>query len=233
MAPKLATYGIRVVAIRGHGGVTVTRLANNLQRFSELAAAVSLAAALSVLAVGPAGADGSQAPATGADAAPVQQPAPGTLPPQPPAANAPGFLHQLGVWWHDGFGDFDAKMKAAKDKLDDYNKKQSEAAKEASTATGQALKDAAQATKDAATAVVKLPVTRVFEMHERCQKAGNGAPDCETTANTVCRTKGFGTGKPLDVSTAQECPARVMLSGRQPVEGECPDVTTLLRAICQ
>jgi hypothetical protein len=210
------------------------RSANNLQRFSALTVALPLAAALMAAAVGSCLADDNQAPA-GATA--VQQPqpavAPGALPAQPPPANRSGFIYQLGVWWNDGFADFNAKMKAAKNKLDDYNKKQSEAAKEASTATEQALKDAAQATKDAATAVVKLPVTRVFEMHERCHKAGNGAPDCETTANNVCRAKGFNTGKPLDVSTAQECPARVMLSGRQPVEGECPDVTTLLRAICQ
>jgi hypothetical protein len=196
------------------------------------AAVVLLAAALTFAAAATAGADDSQQPPANASA--VQPPPPsGAFPAQPPPASRPGFLNQLGVWWNDGFSDFNAKMKAAKTKLDDYNKKQSEAAKEASTATEQALKDAAQATKDAATAVVKLPVTRVFEMHERCQKAGNGAPDCETTANNVCRTKGFGTGKPLDVSTAQECPARVVLSGRQPVEGECPDVTTLLRAICQ
>ena len=213
----------------------MTRSANNLQRFSALTVVLPLAAALTAAAVGTCLADDTQAPA---GAAVAQQPAaaapgPSALPAQPPPANRPGFIHQLGVWWDDGFGDFNAKIKAAKDKLDDYNKKQGEAAKEASTATEQALKDAAQATKDAATAVVKLPTTRVFEMHERCQKAGNGAPDCETTANNVCRTKGFGTGKPLDVSTAQECPARVVLSGRQPVEGECPDVTTLLRAICQ
>jgi hypothetical protein len=207
----------------------MTRFANYSRRFC--AAVVLLAAALAVIAAATAGADDSQQPPANASA--VQPPPSGAFPAQPPPASRPGFLYQLGVWWNDGFSDFNAKMKAAKNKLDDYNKKQSEAAKEASTATEQALKDAAQATKDAATAVVKLPVTRVFEMHERCQKAGNGAPDCETTANNVCRTKGFGTGKPLDVSTAQECPARVVLSGRQPVEGECPDVTTLLRAICQ
>jgi hypothetical protein len=210
----------------------MTKSGKHARRLSALALVVPLAAILSI-AAGQAAADDNQGPAGAGGPSAAQQAAPGALPAQPPAANAPGFIHQLGVWWHDGFGDFDAKMKAAKDKIDDYNKKQSEAAKEASTATEQALKDAAQATKDAATAVVKLPVTRVFEMHERCQKAGNGAPDCETTANNVCRTKGFATGKPLDVSTAQECPARVMLSGRQPLEGECPDVTTLLRAICQ
>jgi hypothetical protein len=211
----------------------MTRSGKNSQRF--WAVTVPLAVALAAAAAGTVMADDNQQPAA---AAPQQQqaaPPSASLPAQPPPANRPGFLHQLGVWWNDGFGDFDAKMKAAKEKLDDYNKKQDQAAREASTATQQALKDAAQATKDATTALVKLPTTRVFEMHERCQKAGNGAPDCETTATNVCRAKGLGftVGKPLDVSTAQECPARVVLSGRQPVEGECPDVTTLLRAICQ
>lgn len=162
-----------------------------------------------------------------------QAPAAGALPPQPPPVNKPGFLHQLGVWWNDSFADFDAKMKAARDKLNDYNKQQGQAARETSAATQQALKDAAQATKDVATAVVKLPITRVVEFHDRCQVAGNGAPDCQTTANEACRKKGFNSGQPLDVSTSQECPARVMLSGRPPAEGECHDVTVVLRAACQ
>jgi hypothetical protein len=197
-----------------------------------------LAAALSVATSRIARADDSPPPpAANAGAAPQQAPAaapaPGAFPAQPAPSFKPGFLHQLGAWWDDGFSGFNAKMKAAKDKLDDYNKQQTQAARDASAATEQALKDAAKATKDAATAVVKLPVTRVFELHERCLVAGNGAPDCQTTVTGVCRAKGFTDGHPLDVSTAEECPARVMLSGRPPVEGECHDVTTVLRVVCQ
>jgi hypothetical protein len=188
--------------------------------FWAAAIVLPLAAFLSVATYGVAGADDGQAPA-GAGA--VQQ-----VP-----ANKPGFLHQLEVWWNDSFGDFNAKMKSAKDKLDDYNEQQDKATKATSAATEQALKDAAQVTKDAATAVVKLPITRVFEFHDRCQVAGNGAPDCQTTATNACRTKGFESGQPLDISTSQECPARVMLSGRPPVEGECKDVTFILRAACR
>ena len=187
------------------------------------AAAIAVPIALSAATIVPAWADDGQTAA----------PAPGTLPAQPAPANKPGFLHQLEVWWNDSFGDFNAKMKSAKDKLDDYNKQQDKTAKETSAATEQALKDAAQVTKDAATAVVKLPITRVFEFHDRCQIAGNGAPDCQTTATNACRTKGFDSGQPLDISTSQECPARVMLSGRPPVEGECKDVTVILRAVCR
>ena len=114
-------------------------------------------------------------------------------------------------------------MKSAKDKLDDYNKQQNQAAKETSAATEQALKDAAQATKDAATAVVKLPITRVFEFHDRCQVAGNGAPDCQTTAINACRTKGFDSGQPLDISNlaGMSGPGHAFgpASGRRRVQG--------------
>ena len=199
--------------------------------FWAAAIAVPIAVALAAATVGSAGADDGQAPAGAGAVQPA--PAPGSLPAQPSPANKPGFLHQLEVWWNDSFGDFNAKMKSAKDKLDDYNKQQNQAAKETSAATEQALKDAAQATKDAATAVVKLPISRVFEFHDRCQVAGNGAPDCQTTATNACRTKGFDSGQPLDISTSQECPPRVMLSGRPPVEGECKDVTVILRAVCR
>ena len=198
----------------------MTRAENS--RYLRVAAiALPLAVVLWAAAAGVVHADDSQAPAAEA------------VPAQPPPANKPGFLHQLGVWWSDSFGDIDAKMKAARDKLHDYNKQQDQAAKDASAATQQALKDAAQVTKDAATAVVKLPITRVIEFHDRCQVAGNGAPDCQTTATESCRKKGFNSGQPLDVSTSQECPARVMLSGRPPAEGECHDVTVVLRAACQ
>src|ERR1700680_2644612 len=201
--------------------------------FWAAAIAVPIAVALSPPTLGAAVADDGQAPVGGSAVQQAPAPAPGTFPAQPSQANKPGFLHQLEVWWNDSFGDFNAKMKSAKDKLDDYNKQQNQAAKETSAATEQALKDAAQATKDAATAVVKLPITRVFEFHDRCQVAGNGAPDCQTTATNACRTKGFDSGQPLDISTSQECPARVMLSGRPPVEGECKDVTVILRAVCR
>jgi hypothetical protein len=196
-----------------------------------------LTAALSVAAAGIAAADdrqpsippGAAQPAPGAPA----PPAAGTFPAQPPAVDKPGFLHQLGVWWNDGFADFGAKMKNAQDKLDDFSKKQNDATKDASTATQDALKNAAQATKDAATAVVKLPISRVLELRDRCNVAGNGAPDCQATATSACRAKGFTTGQPMDVRTSQECPTAVVLSGRTPNEGECRDETVVLRAMCQ
>jgi hypothetical protein len=199
------------------------------QRFWVAAIVSPLAAALSVVAVGIASADDSQTSPTAAAA----QQAPGTpaaptagnaFPEQPAPAFKPGFLHQLGVWWNDGFADFNAKMKNAKDKLDGLQNDQS--AKDATAATQDALKNAAQA-------VVHLPSTRMFELHERCQTAANGAPDCPTAASNACRGKGFNSGKPMGISTSQVCPPAVLMSGRTPTEGECRDETYMLGVVCQ
>jgi hypothetical protein len=191
----------------------------DLLRPGRLAASLFAAAVLSAAASGIAAAD-DQSPLPVAPAAP------------PPAAD-PSFLHELGVLWNGSFGDFDVKMKKAWDRLDAFNRERDQAAKNTSVATQQALKDAARATTEAATAVVRLPAARVFELRERCRIAGNGAPDCQTTAADVCRGKDFKDGRPLDVSTQQDCPARVMLSGQPPADGLCTDKTFLLRVICQ
>jgi hypothetical protein len=156
-----------------------------------------------------------------------------TLPPQPPPADKRGFLNNFGHWWDDSIADFNAKMKDARQKFDDMNKKQNDAAKDAAAATQEAMKNAAEATKKAATAVVRLPNTRVIEIRESCAPAANGAPDCEAAATKACRGKGFESGEPVDVRTADKCPASLWLSGQAPSAGQCPVETVVLRAVCQ
>ena len=199
-------------------------------------------------------ADDATQPAVGAAQTAPDKPAPAaeaSFPAQPPPVQRRGFLNDVGTWWDRSFSDFAATMKAARDKLEDFNKTPSDAAQDAATATKDALSNAAQATKDAAaatkqamdnaaeatkdaaTAVVRLPGTRVLELNDRCAVAANGAPDCGATASSVCRQKGFNSGRVIDIRTSQECPAEVRLSGRTPAEGECPDATFVLRAVCQ
>jgi hypothetical protein len=194
-----------------------------------------LAAALVITAVGMAAADDKQTPAASAatqQAPAATQQAPsaapgsssGSLPQQPPPAFKPGFLHQLGEWWGQSFGDFHTKMNNATDRLDDLRKDQS--TKDAATATQDALKGAAQA-------VVRLPSTRMFELHDKCQPAANGAPDCPTAANNACRVKGFSAGKPMGISTSQVCSPQALLSGRSPTAADCHDETYILGIVCQ
>ena len=180
---------------------------------------------------------GSAAPAI--PAAPQQAPPPGaaplTLPPQPATADAPqasaekhGFFDDLSRWWQNSVTDFNAKLKEQQSKMDDFNKKSAEAAKDAATATGQAMKNAADA-------MVKSATSKVIEIHEPCAIAGNGAADCASAAVNACKGKGFSDGQPLDVRTAEKCNASLWLQGQGPrsASAECPIETVVLRAACQ
>jgi hypothetical protein len=69
--------------------------------------------------------------------------------------------------------------------------------------------------------------------HAKCNNAPNGAPDCLAAANALCKAKGFDSGKSLDMTTAEVCPAKVLMSGRSGAPGECKDETFVSRALCQ
>ena len=154
--------------------------------------------------------------------------APSAVSPQSATAGAekPGFFSAFGRWWNDSVADFNAKMKEQQSKLDQFNKESSAAAKDAAAATQQAMKNAADA-------MVRLPTSKVIEVHEVCAMAGNGAPDCEAAATNVCRGKGFNTGAPLDIRTAEKCNASLWVSGQNTQSGDCPEETVILRAACE
>jgi hypothetical protein len=163
--------------------------------------------------------------------APQPQPSAGlALPPQPPPpapagppAEQRGFLNGFGKWWDQSVADWNAKMKEQKTKLDEINKQSADAAKDAATATQQAMKNAADA----------LRPSHVVEIQQTCPVAGNGAADCATAATNVCKTKGFNSGQPLDVRTAEKCADSLWVSGQTPTTADCPVETVLLRAACQ
>jgi hypothetical protein len=63
--------------------------------------------------------------------------------------------------------------------------------------------------------------------------APNGAPDCVEAAHALCRSKGHGPGKSLEVNTVNKCPTWVWLSGQPAPEGTCTTETYVLQATCQ
>ncbi len=97
---------------------------------------------------------------------------------------------------------------------------------------GIAAKTTVNTAKDAADAVVRIPSARVVTGHEKCKNAPNGAPDCLGAALAICKSKGFESGKSLDMTTAEVCPAKVLLSGRSS-GGDCHDETFVSSALCQ
>jgi len=180
----------------------------------------------------PAPSTSSAAPATAAapqsepqSSPPVAQPPPADAATPAPAENR-GFSDDLARWWKDSVADFNAKLKDQQSKIDDFNKKSAEAAKDAVTATQQAMKNAADA-------MVKSATTKVIEIHEPCAVAGNGAADCASAAVNACKGKGFSDGKPLDVRTAEKCNASLWLQAQRPANAECPVEIVVLRAACQ
>ena len=226
---------------------TMTRFAQP-KSFRRAAVVALLAATLWAAAAGKAAAEDSQAP--GGAAGSAQQAPPPSVP--PPPADKPSFLHGLKAWWDDSIAFFGAKLKDTRGTVDDLNKKSTDAAKGvaattqdamqgaldvskgAAVATQGAMKGALDVSKDAATALMRLPNTQVVEVHERCATAPNGAPDCPAAAAAACRGKGFTTGQPLDVRTAEKCDTtQAWQAGQSPGKGECPIESVIIRAVCQ
>jgi hypothetical protein len=147
-----------------------------------------------------------------------ENPASNAAPPaQAPSSNQqPGFVDAVGRWFEEGAAKFKSQMEDAQEKF------------------GQFGSQAREATKEATGAIVGLPNARVVTARERCLKAPNGAPDCLTAAVTLCRSKGFETGKSLDTQSEQKCTsARFLLEGRSPTSTECPTEIFVTRAMCQ
>ncbi len=133
---------------------------------------------------------------------------------KPAAAEDPGFFGSIANW-------FDSTFKDAGKKVESFGHE-----------AGIAAKTTVDNAKDAADALTKIPGTRVITGHEKCANAPNGAPDCLAAAMLMCKAKGFESGKSLDMTTAEVCPPKVMLSGRNSGAG-CKDETFVSRVLCQ
>jgi hypothetical protein len=133
-----------------------------------------------------------------------------------------GMLGRIGRWFGDQFDKIGSVGSSAERNIDSFNRE-----------AGLAAKATAGAAKDAADAVVRLPGARVKSGHQVCPRAPNGAPDCVTAAHQLCRAQGFESGKSLDITTAEECSAQVILGQRERRPGDCKDVSFVSRAVCQ
>jgi hypothetical protein len=138
-----------------------------------------------------------------------------------PAKGEPGFFESVGRWFEEQGKNIGSSFKDAGKKVENFGHE-----------AGIAAKTTVDGAKDAAGAVVRIPTARVVDGHEKCQNAPNGAPDCVAAATTMCKAKGFESGKSADMTTADVCPAQVYLSGRSSGPG-CKTETFVSRALCQ
>jgi hypothetical protein len=138
-----------------------------------------------------------------------------------PPADDPGFFATIGRWFDQSVDNINAGARRVRDRVLNLGHDASVAAR--------ATVDSA---KDAADAVGRIPNTRVVVGHEKCRIAPNGAPDCIAAAYAICKKKGFKTGKSVDMTTAEVCPADVYLAGRN-TGPRCHTETFVSRALCQ
>ena len=66
-----------------------------------------------------------------------------------------------------------------------------------------------------------------------CPFSANGAPDCKTGADLLCKTKGFTSGSSLDMDSSHNCSKEALLAGARTLKDICKTETFVTRAMCQ
>jgi len=157
-------------------------------------------------------------------------------PPPAPPQQKPGVFESIGRWFDNGASNFRDHLRGAKRRMDELgddaaanNKAISDQAAKMGQGAADVGKGAADATVSAMGAVAKLPTARMMSGRERCAIAPNGAPDCVSAAEALCRKHGFTSGKSMDFTSAEECPVRTLVGQSD----ECTTVTFISRAMCQ
>jgi hypothetical protein len=140
----------------------------------------------------------------------------------PPAQSEQrGFFDNVFHWFGEQAANFNSNLKNAGSQVQNFGRE-----------AGIAAKTTVDGAKGAADAVARIPQARVIAVHEKCAVAPNGAPDCVAVSMNACKAKGFESGKSVDMTTAEICPPKVMLSGRNSGAG-CHDETFVSRVLCQ
>lgn len=135
-----------------------------------------------------------------------------------PASAEPDVFAAIGRWVDDTVVGVTSGFSNARETLDGI---------------GDRATDTAKGAAETAAKVARIPLAPMVSGRQRCIPAANGAPDCAAATEVLCRTRGFSTGRSVDVHSAQKCPAEVWISGRQPAPGECTLETYVTRAVCQ
>jgi hypothetical protein len=153
--------------------------------------------------------------------------------PQPPVRkDNPGVFESIGRFFDRSATNFRDSLQGAKRRMDDLGDEAAANTRDMNEKAAAVGKGAAEVTKDAVDAVTFLPKSKVMSGRERCAIAPNGAPDCVAAAEQLCRKNGYATGKSMDFTSAEECPAKAFLNGQQGTQ-ECYTVTFISRAMCQ
>lgn len=148
-------------------------------------------------------------PAAPDPASPQREPVPSS--PAPARREDQGLLNEIGKLLEKSLSIL-PPMKSPNETIDDLNAR----AKDAGEALSRMARPASMVTG------------RVI-----CPVSANGAPDCKTASDTLCRAKGFKEGKSLNSELAETCSAKVLIPGRTRKPDDCRTDHYVTRALCQ
>ncbi len=197
------------------------------------AAAVSLMLLFTPAAAQEGSVPSPQPPAATPETAPPQQAVPATQEQAPPPQAAParpdaaapptsGLIDAVGRLIEGG-------VTSARDVIGGIGSQADSVARGAAAAAGSVAKGAAEAVSN----VGRLPTSLIARGREQCPIARNGAPDCRTAAEALCRANGFASGSSIDFQSNENCPPAVVASGERPPPGACVLEHFVTRALCQ
>jgi hypothetical protein len=143
--------------------------------------------------------------------APQLAPMPAAPPVNPPPRGNPGLVEEIGKLLRNSATSLSSTLKDSREAIEDLNSR------------------ARDATED----LPRLGPQTVVHGRTVCPLAANGAPDCRTASDQLCKTKGYKEGKSVDIESAEKCSAKVYLSGRTGAPGECRMENYVTSAVCQ
>jgi hypothetical protein len=164
---------------------------------------------IALLDVSPAMADGSRPLLV---SAPVAQ-----------SAGEPSVLDRIARWFDRSVADLDEGLRDTFGSAGKFGGRPKAAAAE----------DPPREPNAAVQPLAAIPDVRIVTESAVCPSAANGAPDCRRAAETVCRRKGFASGKSIETRSEEKCSLGAMLARRAGQPDTCHNQTYVLRSVCQ
>lgn len=146
-----------------------------------------------------------------AQAAPsVQADQPPATEPEPPARSNPGLVEEIGKLLKGTTSSLTPSLPSPQQTIDGLN-------------------SSAKKATDSLSRIAPLSGQSVVVGRTMCIVASNGAPDCKSASDQLCREKGYKEGRSLDIEAAQKCSAKAYFAGG----GACRTENFVTRAVCQ
>jgi hypothetical protein len=152
----------------------------------------------------------SASAAPSAQAAPSADQPPAAPDPEPPVHSNPGLVEEIGKLLKGTTSSLTPSLPSPQQTIDGLN-----------STTRKAT--------DSLSRIAPLSGQSVVVGRTMCIVASNGAPDCKSASDQLCREKGYKEGRSLDIEAAQKCSAKAYFSGG----GACRTENFVTRAVCQ